>query len=203
MTTHAQHETHTFGPAIARKRLAEDGVIEIRIPRDADYAKLDTPEGEVKYFRFKQGMKGGSMSCYLHTGDQSLSGRMVRVSFTLFERTHLDKSKHVHLDFRPTDRAVTHRLFFLGQDELPLCESDWPRFQTPQNRRGFVVIAPHDATLKQPEVAPPVPSGSDPQLERLLKAGWAIKEDHGATVVLGKMNGVGEKTMTHHRRKKK
>lgn len=186
--------------AVDRKSLCE-GIVEMRISSDAESAELETSQGAIKYLRFKRGIKGGDVPCYVHTDDASIVGRNIRACFTLFERTHADKSKHLHLDLRPTESEATHRLFFLTEEDLRRCAADWPRFATPQVKRGFVVIAPLDAKLKEPLV-PIRDPGMDAQLERLLKAGWVIKEDRGATVLLSKPNGMGEKTMVHHRPKK-
>lgn len=196
MTKQALHT-----PALARKGLSE-GIIEMRISMDAEFAELDTPQGTIKYLRFKRGIKGGDVPCYVHTDDKSIVGRSIRVCFTLFERTHADQSKHLHLDLRPTETEATHRLFFLSQEELRSCEAEWPRFATPQIKRGFVVVAPLEAKLKEPPTRQRSPE-TDVQLERLLQAGWAIKEDRGATILLSKPNGDGEKTMVHHRPRKK
>ena len=70
----------------------------------------------------------------------------------------------------------------------------------------MVVITPYDAKLAEPAV--PVKeklslATDDPQLERLRKEGWAIKEDLGATLTLARTKGGEEKTMVHFRRKKK
>src|SRR3989344_3999425 len=181
MTVQAQHAA-----AVDRKGLCE-GVVEMRISNDAQFAELDTPEGTIKYLRFKRGIKGGDVPCYVHTDDVSMVGRNIRACFTLFERTHADQSKQVHLDLRPTEIEPTHRLFFLTEEDLRRCAAEWPRFATPQIKRGFVVIAPLDAKLAEPSVPLRTP-GTDAQLERLLKAGWTIKEDRGASVFLSKPN---------------
>jgi|GEM_PF-6462885 len=192
---------HIQGAAAVDRQGLYEGVVEMRISNDAQTAELDTPEGTIKYLRFKRGIKGGDVPCYLHTDDVSVVGRNIRACFTLFERTHADQSKQVHLDLRPTEIEPTHRLFFLTEEDLRRCAAEWPRFATPQIKRGFVVIAPLDAKLAEPSVPLRTPE-TDAQLERLLKAGWAIKENRGASVLLSKPNGNGEKTMVHHRPKK-
>lgn len=133
--------------AIARKSLSE-GIIEIRVAKSAELASLPTPQGVIKYLRFRQGVKGGGVMVYVHTEDLSLIGRVIRAKFTLFERTLPDGTKQVHVDLRPTREEATHRLFFVHDADLHTTHPNWPRFPTPQVRRVYVVIAPADAKLK-------------------------------------------------------
>ncbi len=194
----------TYRQAIARQLLITEGFADVRIPLDAEFASLETrDEGQIHYLRFRRGVSGGNVPCYLHPDDAGLRGESITALFRLYERTHEDGTKHLHVDYTPAgeEKKATNRLFFLLKDELEMCEKEWPRFKCPQIPRVVVVVAPAAATLNVPQIVQP-PKSEDSQLERLIAAGWYIKEDLGATLTLARMNGEREKTMTHHRPKR-
>jgi hypothetical protein len=195
---------HVYRQAIARQLLIAEGVAYVRIPFDAEFASLQTrEEGEISYLRFRRGIKDGSVPCYLHPDDAGYRGTELNALFRLYRRTHEDGTEHIHVDYTPAqDRKVEKRLFFLTAEELKYCEKDWPRFQCPQNANWYVVVAPYSSKLNVPKEAQ-APKSDDPQLDRLIVEGWSVREDRGATLTLTKMTSKGEKTMTHHRRKKK
>lgn len=180
-----KQQAKSWTPASERVRLGE-GTVEVQIPADAKRSKLKTDRGEITYLRFKHGMWGNFVPCYVHAEEQELPevGSVIRATFGIFIRTHEDGSTQMHVDFRPTQEQPAHQLLFLNKMDLRHCNESWPRYETPQVKNGFVVIAPFGTTPKKMD--------SDPQLSRLLDAGWSIKEDHGATVDLVRPTNKGE-----------
>lgn len=191
-----------FRPAIARKALWQ-GVIEIKVSTDAKETELETSDGVVHYWRFRKSLKGGSVCCYLHADEIDYGENVMQA--IVFQRTHDDGSVHVHVDLRPEKGDAVHKLLFVSGRWAGSSHASWPHIAVPQVANGFIVIAPVDAKVSFGAPAKKSPSSdtSDPQLQRLQKEGWRIKEDKGATVVLSKMIGAREKEMIHNRPKPK
>lgn len=141
-------EQRAMPPAVDRKVLSE-GVVNIRVAKSAERSGVKTETGFVRYLRFAQSFKGGKVPIYLHGADVSVVGKLIRARYTLYARTCADGTSDVHVDLRPTQEEATHRIFFLCDCDLHRTSPAWARFPTPQAEKGFVVVAPHDAKLKE------------------------------------------------------
>ena len=95
--------------------------------------------------------------------------------------------------------------------ETTKIDDDWTVFKTIGPIKGLVVVSPEDAKLNQggtsmiaPSVKPePAKTSSgDPQLDRLMAAGWTVVSDLGSMMKLGKMKKGEWVQMTHYPKKK-
>lgn len=187
---------------VSREEVWSGAVVSIAVPDKVVKGQVGEGDDTIHYFRFARHVKGGSVYCFVHTSDEALLGRTIRVSATVMRRTLSDGRKYLYVDFRPVEKSVppTHRLAVM--QEHGVWSSDWQIFEMLSPLRGAIIFAPPEAKIT-PEAQAPRPISTDPQLDRLLSQGWRIKENGLVIVTLFKLDKKGgEVTIKHHRPKK-
>lgn len=189
-------------PVASRETLCSGALVDITVDVDAHLHTCDGGGIERTYLAFARGVKGGHVSCFLHTDDLAYRGQTVLVEAKLMMKTLADGRQYLYLDLFPVeqyDEVPTHRLAVMskfGMKPLP----HWRAFQTPSPLFGTVIFAPADARfglgITPVSEMTRAPLSGDLQLDRLLADGWKIQNDEGRTVTLVKD---GKKPLIHHR----
>lgn len=192
------------GPTtVRRERIWFGGVVKVRIPKEARLGSCPIDGGELHYLQFCRPVKGGVIYHFVHTEDEALVGKMIHAEVQLWQRTLSDTRKYFYLDFKPVDRSVplTHRCSVMSAgDTWP---NDWKQFVTPTPIRGVVLFSPPEAKVIPLSKSLMSARESDPQLGRLLEAGWIVDSEGATSVALFRLKKGERRTMLHERPKKK
>ncbi len=220
MSAIANEATAARQPAtvLARDLLKEGFAIEVDVPLEARRGQAEDEGRTIHFLQFghKVGKEGGGfgyLNFFVHGESpealEKYYGSTIVADAKLMKKSFQDGRAFMNVDLVPNDIAPTYRIFVLfnnsakSKEAIPYSEVDWERFDTPIPLIGAVILVPLSATSLQTstttapvaeksETLPQKPT-TDPQLNRLLAAGWKISSEDANEVKLAK----GEKTMIH------
>jgi hypothetical protein len=195
---------------IGRELVLEGPVVRLKVPSTAQPGTFVGDGFEISYVSFSFGVKGGNVWCHAHQKDDTeVRGRYVNAQAIIRKRIMSDGRKFLYVDLVPIDNTVaTHRMAIVPKVALLEKTEGMQVTETLSPLQGAIVFAPLDAKINQKEgglVVSEVERArtvSDPQLDRLLRDGWEIKEDHGAKIILSKIKKGKPCEMPHYRPKK-
>ena len=208
-------------PVARREPVWEAGaIISIKVPSNAVRRTYEDDTGtEHAYVEFYLGFKGhGFVGCFLHTDDASCVSHTIVCQARLMQKTLMNGRAYLYVDLLPipehVEGVVTHQMAIRKKGEIQVQEG-WQAFDTPPPLHGQVIFYPPEADIlaflmecaeTPPKPAPAIkkPPSEDPQLDRLLEAGWRIKSQDALTAILVRDDGKGgERTMAHRKPVKK
>lgn len=129
-------------------------VVSLRVPLDAREGSFPSPEGNSRYLRFAQNVRGGAVNIFVHgTEPARFRGTRVTAEVKVLKKTLADGRSFLHVNLLPVPVqedtvSRTHRLAVMSESDVIL-EEGFVSFKTPDPLEGMIVLAPLGAKIRK------------------------------------------------------
>jgi hypothetical protein len=137
-------------PVLGRTVLSEDGVVEVKVAKDAIVRTVPNGAETLKYAQFKRCVNGGVVNLFLHADTPAAYlGKSVRAKAQVIRKDFIDGRSFLQVDLHlvPKETALTHKLVVTPGLRLPI-PAGGVAFETPKPLEGTVTITPISATAE-------------------------------------------------------
>lgn len=132
-----------------RSLLWEGAIIEYEVPPDTIAREFNTSALSIRYLETCVNVVRGGVFIYIHLPDATeLRGKKITAVASVHKKTLSNKREYLHVDLRPTEANVTHRLVITAKADEFRREVGWEVFETPSPLSGAIVFMSPGATFR-------------------------------------------------------